>query len=114
MNQSAALSSFFQIISLTQLVKKPTHRAGYILDPLVTNEPYLFSEIEQQRLNYSDHDLIKFCIFHEVVSSNSVKQIVFRACKKADINKLAHDVELTLDLNGHLTCADTAAELLVD
>ena len=34
--------------------------------------------------------------------------------KKADIDKLANKVELTLDLNGHLICVDTAAELLVD
>ena len=114
MPQSAALNSFFQETSLTQLVKKSTHRAGNILDLLVTNEPYLFSEIEQQRLDYSDDDQFKFCFFHEVVSSNSVKQTVFRAWKKADINKLENDVELTLDLNGHLTCVDTAAELLVD
>ena len=46
--------------------------------------------------------------------SNGVKQIVSRAVNKADINKLANDVELTLDLNGHLTCVDTGAELLVD
>ena len=114
MPQSTALNSFFEETSLTQLVKKPTHRAGNILDLLVTNEPYLFSEIEQQHLNYSDHDLIKFCLFNEVVSSNSVKQTVFGAWKKADINKLANDVEMSLDLNGHLTCVDTAAELLVD
>ena len=114
MPQSTALNSFFEETSLTQLVKRPTHRAGNILDLLVTNEPYLFSEIEQQHLNYSDHDLIKYCLFNEVVSSNSVKQTVFRAWKKADINKLANDVELSLDLNGHLTCVDNAAELLVD
>ena len=96
MRQSAALKSFFQESSLTQLVKKPTHRAGSILDLLVTNDPYLFSEIEQQHLNYSDHDLINFWIFHEIVSSNSAMQIDFSARKKADINKRANDLELTL------------------
>ena len=114
MPQRAALNSFFQEISLTQLVKKPTHRAVIILDLVVTNEPHLLSVIEQQRLNYSDHDLIKFCDFNEVVSSTSTIQIVFRAWKIADTNKLTIDIELTLDLNGHLTCVDTAAELLVD
>ena len=74
MPQSALSISFCQENSLTQLVMKPTHRAGNILDLLVTNDPYLFSEIEKKRLNYSDHDLFKFCIYHEVVSSNTVKQ----------------------------------------
>ena len=40
--------------------------------------------------------------------------MVFRAWKETDKNKLANDVELTLDLNGHITCVYTAAELLVD
>ena len=80
---------------------------------MVTNEPHLLSVIEQRRLNYRDHDLIKFCDFNEIVFSSTI-QIVFRAWKKADTINLTNDIELTLDLNQHLTCVDTIAEILVD
>ena len=61
---------------LTQLVKKPTHKAGNTLDLVFTNNRHLFGEISTSKTIFSDHHHVEVSTYfksHFTRSQNSTR-----------------------------------------
>ena len=86
--------NLFNNLGFIQVIAKPTHNKGKILDILLTNSPQCLSEVvveEENKMCLSDHLPISFKIKANVKRNKSSKRKIHNF-KKADWEKLNDDI----------------------
>ena len=93
-------------LDLQQLVQQPMHKAGHILDLVITRcGSQSISSIEAQDIDLSDHWLLLFGFKQQT----KPKPNILRSRRNfKNVNKAAFSVELGAELNAHTQVSDAA------
>ena len=90
------LNELLSLFQLTQIIGKPTHRAGHTLDVVILQNTDIDStEFEVNIICLSDHFLLRFSTTLKA-SKTLYKDLTYRGISKIDMNNFRNDVNRTL------------------